>query len=1012
MARNEAKIRFTAETRDLTNQLRSANSALAALRAGLKLNDAELKNNGDQTEYLKNKQQLLQTELQMNAQKQEALTGKLEAAKAIYGENSTEVQSWATKLTQAKTEQQQLETQLNQCTQELEEQARAEEKARSPLEQLNTKISEQKSELERLKTEYKNVALEQGTGSQEAQELKGKIDQLNSELGENETKLKQVDDALESTGDEAQKSASGGWTVLNQVIADLASNAIQQAINKLQDFARETMNLGIDFSSSMSNVQAISGATGDEIAMLEQRARDLGATTVYSASDVADGFGYMAMAGWDTQQMMDGIAGVLDLAASSGEDLATTSDIVTDALTAFGMEAGDAGRLADVMAAASSNANTNVSMLGESFKYVAPVAGALGYSAEDTAVALGLMANSGIKASQGGTALRTVLTNMAKPTDDMAYAMEQLGVSLTDDEGNMYSLHDVMSQLRSGFGDLMMSEEDFNEEQRLLQQALDDGAISQTEYNDQLDDLIERAYGAEGAEKARYASMLAGKEGMSGLLAIVNASEEDYGKLTEAIYGSAGAAEEMAGVMNDNLGGDIKEMNSALEEFKLKIFDSIQQPMRDIVQFITGSVIPAATQTLQFIQQHSTAIGVLAGIIALIVTGIGLYNAVQAVKAAMNAAEAASLGALVIAQISATATAWAAVLPYIAIVAAIAAVIAIIVICVTHWEQIKQKVTEVAEVVRTNVTQAWNNLRTSLSNITNNIRATITQVWNNIRATLNTIVTNIRTTVTSIWNNLRSTLSSIMEGIRSKVQSIWDAIKEHIITPIQDAYNSVTDKVSELRSSLNNTMENIKSGVQSAWQAIKDNIITPVQDAYNNVTQKISDLKSSIEEKINDMRDKVQSTFDSIQERMESPIQAARDTIDGVISTIRGWFPLSIGRIIGDIELPHFSLEGSFSINPPSVPHISVSWWASGAVFDAPTLIPTINGVHGVGEAGPEAVSPISVLQSYVSAAVQKFVPQIDYDLLGQKVAAACAKIGISIELDKRQLGRVVREVV
>ena len=314
MARNEAKIKFTAETGEFTEQLSSANSALAALRAGLKLNDAELKNNGNQTEYLKNKQQLLETELQMNAQKQEALNGKLEAAKAIYGENSAEVQYWATKLTNAKTEQQQLEAQLNQCTQELEEQVKAEEKAKTPLEQLNTKIGEQKAQLEKLETEYKNVALEQGTGSKEAQELKGKIDQLNSELGENESKLKQVDDALESAGNEADKSANGGWSVLNQVIADLATNAIQQAINKLQDFAKETMNLGIDFSSSMSNVQAISGATGDEIALLEQKARDLGATTVYSASDVADGFGYMAMAGWDTQQMMDGIAGVLDLA--------------------------------------------------------------------------------------------------------------------------------------------------------------------------------------------------------------------------------------------------------------------------------------------------------------------------------------------------------------------------------------------------------------------------------------------------------------------------------------------------------------------------------------------------------------------------------------------------------------------------------------------------------------------------------------------------------------------------
>jgi len=957
VARNEAKVKFSADTRELTSQIQSANSAMKMLNATMKLNQAEFRNSGDQAEYLRNKQNILQAELEANRIKQEALTGKLEAAKAIYGENSAEVQNWTTKLVQAKTEQQNLQTQLDQCTQELEEQANVEQQARTPLEQLNTKISEQKSELERLKTEYRNVALEQGTGSQEAQELRSRIDELNSELEQNESQLREVDAALESAGDDAEKSANGGWTVLNGVIADLAANAIQSAIQKLQDFAKAIMDLGIDFSSSMSNVQAVSGASAEEMAQLEQRARELGATTVYSASDVSDAFGYMAMAGWKTGDMLSGVEGILNLAASSNEDLATTSDIVTDALTAFGMEAGDAGRLADVMAAASSNANTNVSMLGESFKYVAPVAGAMGYSAEDTAVALGLMANAGIKASQGGTALRTMLTNLAKPSDDVAMAMDELGISLTDDEGNMKSLGQVMDELRAGFGDLMIPQEEFTQRMADLDSAFESGEMSESDYNEAVENLIELAYGAEGAEKAKYAAMLSGKQGMSGLMAIVNASEEDYAKLTEAIYGSSGAAEEMAGVMNDNLGGDIKELNSALEELQLKIFDSIQEPMRQIVQFITGSVIPAATQVLQFIQQHSTAIGVLAAVIGIIVTAMTLQNAVQAIQAAMNAAEAASLGALIAAKLASAAASWAALAPYILIVAAIAAVIAIIVLCVTHWDQIKQKVTEVAETVRTTVTDAWNNLMSNLSNIMTSIRTTISNVWNNIYSRVSAVVNNVRSTVSSVFNSVSSTVSSV-------------------------------------------------------WDTIKENIINPIKDAYDNVTQKISDLKSKIEEKINDIKSKVQETFDSIREKMEHPIQTAKDTIDGIIGTIKGWFPLSIGRVIDNLKLPHFSISGEFSINPPSVPHINVDWYAKGAVFDAATIIPTLYGLKGVGEKEPEAVSPVSVLQEYVGAAVQRFVPQIDYDLLGQKVASACAKLGITIEMDKRQLGRVVREVV
>lgn len=224
--------------------------------------------------------------------------------------------------------------------------------------------------------------------------------------------------------------------------------------------------------------------------------------------------------------------------------------------------------------------------------------------------------------------------------------------------------------------------------------------------------------------------------------------------------------------------------------------------------------------------------------------------------------------------------------------------------------------------------------------------------------------------------------------------------------------NIVNNAFSSLRSFVTNTLTSLGNTVTTVWTAIKDNIINPVQTAYNNVTGKFSDLHSSISEKINDTRSKVQETFESIREKMESPIQAAKDTIDGIISTIKGWFPLSIGNIFSNLKLPHFSISGEFSLNPPSIPHIGVDWYAAGAVFDAATIIPTLYGLKGVGEKEPEAVSPVSVLQDYIGAAVQRFVPQINYDLLAQKVAQACAKMNISIELDKRQLGRVVREVV
>ena len=282
-----------------------------------------------------------------------------------------------------------------------------------------------------------------------------------------------------------------------------------------------------DFEASMDKVQSIAGVSSDEMSLLTEKAKEMGSKTKFSASEAADAFSYMAMAGWKTTDMMNGIEGVMYLAGATGEDLAQTSDIVTDALTAFGMTASDTNRFVDVLAKASSNANTNVSLMGETFKYVAPSAGALGYSVEDTAVAIGLMANSGIKASQAGTSLNSLLTRMAKPTKESQKAMSALGLSLTDSEGNMKSFATIMGDMRKGFTGL-------TEEQ-----------------------------------KAQYAAMLAGKTGMAGLLGIVNASESDFEKLTQAIADSNGAAKEMYDVANDNLAGQLTIIKSTIESIAI-----------------------------------------------------------------------------------------------------------------------------------------------------------------------------------------------------------------------------------------------------------------------------------------------------------------------------------------------------------------------------------------------------------------------------------------------------------
>lgn len=327
-----------------------------------------------------------------------------------------------------------------------------------------------------------------------------------------------------------------------------------------------------NFEKGMSKVQSISGATGDDMDALTKKAQEMGAKTKFSASESADAFSYMAMAGWNAGQMMDGIEGVMYLAGATGEDLATTSDIVTDALTAFGMKAKDTNKFVDILAQTANKSNTNVSMLGESFKYVAPSAGSLGYSAADTATALGLMANNGIKASQAGTSLNSWFTRMAKPTKESSKAMEDLGISMTDANGKMKPLRQVMSETRGAFNGLTKS------------------------------------------QKAQYAAMLAGKTGMSGLLAIVNSSDKDFNKLSKSIDNSKGAAKKMYNVANNNLLGSLTTLKSTVESIAINFGNKLTPTVKKI----TGYLQEAANKFNNLSDSQQNTIIKVAGIVAAV----------------------------------------------------------------------------------------------------------------------------------------------------------------------------------------------------------------------------------------------------------------------------------------------------------------------------------------------------------------------------------------------------------
>lgn len=389
--------------------------------------------------------------------------------------------------------------------------------------------------------------------------FKSSMNLTQKELRQIARQAAQTNSGIQNSLSTGLKAVEGGLTSFEGAAKQafsVAAKAAAVAGTAITGIAAASINVGSSYEAQMSTVQSISGATGSEMDLLKAKAKEMGESTVFSATEAGQAMEYMAMAGWKTEDMLNGIDGIMDLAAASGEDLGTTSDIVTDALTAFGLTAADSTRLADVMAAASSNANTNVSMMGETFSYVAPIAGALGYSIEDTSLAIGLMANSGIKASAAGTALRKIFSNTAQGIELSSKAMGEFKIKTSKADGSMRELSDVLPELRTAFS--KMTEK----------------------------------------EKAANAEAIAGKTAMSGLLAIVNASESDYNKLSKAIENSAGAAERMADIKIDNLKGDITLLKSAAEGLGIELYDQMNAGLRGGTTAVT-SIIGDITDSLK-----------------------------------------------------------------------------------------------------------------------------------------------------------------------------------------------------------------------------------------------------------------------------------------------------------------------------------------------------------------------------------------------------------------------------
>ncbi|RRK31133.1 phage tail tape measure protein [Schaedlerella arabinosiphila] len=806
-------------------------------------------------------------------------------------------------------------------------------------------VSETKEKLDALKLagQQANEALAKGEIS------RSQYDALQREIIETEQALRDLERQAEQSSVALQKIGAAGEKLQG------VGSAIEGAGQKLMPvtaavggLSAAAVKVASDFDSAMSQVAAVSGAAGKELDALRDKAREMGSKTKFSASEAAEAMNYMAMAGWKTGDMLDGIEGIMNLAAASGEDLAVTSDIVTDALTALGLSAADSGHFADILAAASSNANTNVSMMGETFKYCAPVSGALGFTAEDTAEAIGLMANAGIKSSQAGTAMRTMLTSLTGEVTFVGDAFGELTVQTTNADGSMRGLGDILTDCRAAFA--QMSE----------------------------------------SERAANAEALVGKNAMSGFLAVMNAAPGDIEKLNSAINNCDGTAERMAETMQDNLAGQLTILKSQLEELAISIGEILMPSIRQIVGWIQGLVDwlngldEGTKKVIVTVALVAAALGPVLIVIGKVVGAVGTILTVIPKIAGAVSGVAGFVSGTVIPALSAVVAAigWVPI--------AIAAVIGVVVLLYNKCEWFRDAVNAVWAQVRDFFVSAWEVICSfftetipaaweSLVSFFQGIPAWWSGLWqsvgdffNNVWTGMmeNPVLSGIVDMIRSLWENLSTALQGIWQGIQTAASGAWELIKNVILGPVLLLIDLVTGNFTKLKEDALHIWTNIQQAASTIWSGIQQMVGSLVQGLVNHVSILLSGLRdfmgnlwsavsSAAASAWNGLKNLVVSTASDLK---QSAVEAFRAMVSGIGSALS-----SLGSVVQD----GFQSAISFIT---SLPGRALQW---GMDF--------INGIaEGVRRAIGNVVGAVSdvadAIRSYLHFSVPDVGPLTDYE--------------------------------
>lgn len=785
-------------------------------------------------------------------------------------------------------------------------------------ETLRSTISKQEDTLQQLKQRYVDVATEQGETSDEARELARQIQGLSSELHENKTKLSdaeyaadKLDNSLEEVESSAKK-ADDGFTMFKATLANLAADAIMRAVDGIKNLVGNVIELGQNFTSTMSEVSAISGATGEDFEKLEACAREYGATTVFSASNAAEALKYMSLAGWDADQSTSALGGVLNLAAASGMELGAASDMVTDYLSAFAMEAGDAAYFADLLSYAQSHSNTTAEALGEAYKNCAANLNAAGQDVETVTSLLEGMANQGYKGSEAGTAMAAIMRDITNGMKDGAIKIGETSVAVMDAQGNFRDLTDILTEVEAatnGMGD---------------------------------------------AERAVALSSTFTADSTKGLNLILNEGMDNIAGYEEELRGASGSAEEMANIMNDNLSGDVAAMNSAFEELGLKIYDALESKLRAGVQFITNGVIPAIEWLGGHIPEVTIAVSGLGAVIAAMNWGT-ISSKIAMVKGALVKL-AAALGGVS--------------LPAIAIIAVITAVALAFTNLWKNNEEFRNKITAIWDGIKakfdefgqgivdrlnalgfefediTEVMKAvWDGfcevlapifegVFQQISNILNEALDILTglfdifagiftgdwdmvwqgvqevfgAVWDFVVATFEnwistftsladtvlgwfgtdweTVWTNVKTFFSDTWNTISSFFSGILTGIKTFFTDTWNAIVSFFSGILSGIYSSVTGTMTEIHDTFTNIWDSITGFLSGAWETIKNIVTVGIMAVKEIISAAFQIITLPFRFIWENCKDTVLSIWETIKSVIGEKIDAVKEKITTVTTAI------------------------------------------------------------------------------------------------------------------------------